>query len=71
MWARRSSPPSVSWRASFDCGERLYRTGDRVRVLTDGSLEFLGRTDDQVKVRGYRVEPREVAQALEVAARRE
>ena len=48
----------------FAQGERLYRTGDRACVLDDGSVEFLGRVDDQVKVRGYRVEPREVAQAL-------
>ncbi|MGE8289947.1 MAG: AMP-binding protein, partial [Stenotrophomonas sp.] len=45
-------------------GARLYRTGDRVRQLEDGSLVFLGRGDDQVKVRGYRVELSEVAQAL-------
>jgi amino acid adenylation domain-containing protein len=43
---------------------RRYRTGDRVRRRPDGELEFLGRLDDQLSIRGFRVEPGEVAAAL-------
>ncbi|WP_406732986.1 non-ribosomal peptide synthetase [Streptomyces sp. NBC_01794] len=45
--------------------DRVYRTGDRVRMLDDGRLEFLGRLDDQVKISGVRIEPAEVEAALE------
>jgi amino acid adenylation domain-containing protein len=49
---------------SSETGTRLYRTGDLVRRLPDGAIEFLGRLDHQVKVRGFRVELGEVEAAL-------
>ncbi|MBM0106540.1 non-ribosomal peptide synthase/polyketide synthase [Steroidobacter sp. S1-65] len=45
-------------------GARLYRTGDLVRYLANGDLEYLGRTDEQVKIHGYRIEPAEIATRL-------
>jgi amino acid adenylation domain-containing protein len=54
----------VVHRLSETLTERLYRSGDRVRWHDDGTLEFLGRLDDQVKVRGYRVELGEIEATL-------
>ncbi|OQP61100.1 hypothetical protein A3860_05110 [Niastella vici] len=45
-------------------GGRLYRSGDKVKLLASGEVEYLGRIDEQVKIRGHRVEPGEIENAL-------
>ncbi|HEX3734513.1 MAG TPA: non-ribosomal peptide synthetase [Solirubrobacterales bacterium] len=58
--------PDLTAERFLDDGERgrLYRTGDRARIGAAGEIEFLGRLDDQMSIRGFRVEPGEVAAAL-------
>jgi len=50
----------------FQADKKLYRTGDRVRWLPEGKLLYLGRTDEQVKIRGHRIEPSEIEAVLQI-----
>lgn len=60
----RGDPDRTAEKFVEHGGHRWYRTGDRTRYVPDGSLEFLGRTDHQVKVRGHRIELGEIESIL-------
>jgi amino acid adenylation domain-containing protein len=62
-WKRPDLTDEKFVRGSWN-GERYYRTGDQARKRADGVVEFLGRIDDQFKLRGFRIEPGEVENAL-------
>jgi amino acid adenylation domain-containing protein len=59
-----NQPTMTAERFVTDERGRLYRTGDRARIDADGEIEFLGRLDDQLSIRGFRVEPGEIATVL-------
>jgi acyl-coenzyme A synthetase/AMP-(fatty) acid ligase len=63
-WRRAKESADQFQIAPNHPNERLFRTGDMVRLLADGGVEFLSRRDDQVKIRGYRVETREIELAF-------
>ena len=60
LTATKFVPDAISSRP----GARLYRTGDRGRLLADSNLDFIERIDDQVKIRGFRIEPGEIESVL-------
>ncbi|GAA1369715.1 non-ribosomal peptide synthetase [Catellatospora chokoriensis] len=60
----RDRPELTAERFVAAAGQRLYRTGDLVRLAADGQVEFLGRIDDQIKLRGHRIELGEIEQTL-------
>src|SRR5262249_583305 len=63
-WAELTGERFVSDPFSSDPSGRLYKTGDLCRYLPDGNIQYLGRTDSQVKLRGYRIELGEIESVL-------
>src|SRR6185437_10428377 len=63
----RGDPERTARQFVHHAGERWYRTGDLGRYWPDGILEFLGRVDQQVKIRGHRIELGEIEAALEAS----
>ncbi|HDR6315510.1 TPA: amino acid adenylation domain-containing protein [Bacillus thuringiensis] len=61
---KKTEEAFISFEKSYNPNEKIYRTGDLVRLLPNGNLEFIGRKDNQVKLRGYRIELDEIERAL-------
>jgi amino acid adenylation domain-containing protein len=63
-WRREELSAEKFVACDFANQQICYRTGDQVRLRSDGNYEFVGRIDDQIKLRGYRIEPGEIANCL-------
>ena len=63
-WNREELTAEKFINDPFQPGSRVYKTGDRARWMADGNIEYLGRIDEQVKVRGYRIEPGEIERVI-------
>jgi len=64
VWSFHGCKGAASTAPEESCASRLYKTGDLGRYLPDGGIEYIGRRDRQIKIRGYRVEPAEIEEVL-------